>query len=92
VYQRLRAGSVTELAEQFGVSEVTIRADLQALAARNLIVRTHGGAVPLVADCTSFLWRIAPSSRSRKKIALAQRARRWFPMNTRLSSMPAAPR
>jgi len=38
--------SVAELAEQFGVSEVTIRADLQALAARNLIVRTHGGAVP----------------------------------------------
>jgi len=38
--------SVTELAGQFGVSEVTIRADLQALAARNLIVRTHGGAVP----------------------------------------------
>jgi len=38
--------SVAELAEQFNVSEVTIRADLQALAARNLIVRTHGGAVP----------------------------------------------
>jgi DeoR/GlpR family transcriptional regulator of sugar metabolism len=38
--------SVAELAEQFGVSEVTIRADLQALAAHNLIVRTHGGAVP----------------------------------------------
>lgn len=37
--------SVTELAERFGVSEVTIRADLQALAERNLIVRTHGGAV-----------------------------------------------
>jgi DeoR/GlpR family transcriptional regulator of sugar metabolism len=29
----------------FGVSEVTIRADLQALAAGDLIVRTHGGAV-----------------------------------------------
>ncbi len=38
--------SVAELAGQFSVSEVTIRADLQALAARNLIVRTHGGAVP----------------------------------------------
>jgi DeoR/GlpR family transcriptional regulator of sugar metabolism len=37
--------SVVELAEQFGVSEVTIRADLQALADCNLIVRTHGGAV-----------------------------------------------
>jgi DeoR family transcriptional regulator of aga operon len=37
--------SVAQLADQFGVSAVTIRADLQALAARNLIVRTHGGAV-----------------------------------------------
>jgi DeoR/GlpR family transcriptional regulator of sugar metabolism len=38
--------SVTELGQQFGVSEVTIRSDLQALAERNLVVRTHGGAVP----------------------------------------------
>jgi DeoR/GlpR family transcriptional regulator of sugar metabolism len=38
--------SVAELAEEFGVSEVTIRADLQALTERDLIVRTHGGAVP----------------------------------------------
>ncbi|MGC8779564.1 MAG: DeoR/GlpR family DNA-binding transcription regulator [Anaerolineae bacterium] len=38
--------SVAELSQQFGVSEVTIRADLQALAERNLIVRTHGGAIP----------------------------------------------
>lgn len=38
--------SVAELSQQFGVSEVTIRSDLQALAERSLIVRTHGGAVP----------------------------------------------
>jgi DeoR/GlpR family transcriptional regulator of sugar metabolism len=38
--------SVMELSQQFGVSEVTIRADLQALADRNLLVRTHGGAIP----------------------------------------------
>jgi DeoR/GlpR family transcriptional regulator of sugar metabolism len=38
--------SVSELSQQFGVSEVTIRADLQALAEYNLLVRTHGGAVP----------------------------------------------
>jgi DeoR/GlpR family transcriptional regulator of sugar metabolism len=37
--------SVTELSQQFGVSEVTVRSDLQALAERSLIVRTHGGAV-----------------------------------------------
>ena len=38
--------SVTELSQVFGVSEVTIRADLQALAEQNLLVRTHGGAIP----------------------------------------------
>jgi DeoR/GlpR family transcriptional regulator of sugar metabolism len=38
--------SVLELSQMFGVSEVTIRADLQALASEDLILRTHGGAVP----------------------------------------------
>jgi DeoR/GlpR family transcriptional regulator of sugar metabolism len=37
--------SVGELSQELGVSEVTIRADLQALADRNLILRTHGGAI-----------------------------------------------
>jgi DeoR/GlpR family transcriptional regulator of sugar metabolism len=38
--------AVTELSQKFGVSEVTIRNDLQALAEQNLIIRTHGGAIP----------------------------------------------
>jgi DeoR/GlpR family transcriptional regulator of sugar metabolism len=38
--------SVAELSQWLGVSEVTIRSDLQALAERNLIIRTHGGAIP----------------------------------------------
>ena len=37
--------AVAELSDAFGVSEVTIRADLQALAGGNLLVRTHGGAI-----------------------------------------------
>jgi DeoR/GlpR family transcriptional regulator of sugar metabolism len=37
--------SVTELSRKYGVSEVTIRTDLQVLADQGLIVRTHGGAV-----------------------------------------------
>jgi DeoR/GlpR family transcriptional regulator of sugar metabolism len=42
-----QAGRVTvaDLSQMFAVSEVTIRADLQSLAAQGLIVRTHGGAV-----------------------------------------------
>ncbi len=38
--------SVAELSDEFGVSEVTIRQDLQALSESKLIVRTFGGAVP----------------------------------------------
>jgi len=44
--QKASRVSVYDLSRQFGVSEVTIRADLQALAESNLLVRTHGGAVP----------------------------------------------
>ena len=39
--------SVAGLSQQFCVSEVTIRTDLQLLSDQSLIVRTHGGAVPL---------------------------------------------
>jgi DeoR family transcriptional regulator, aga operon transcriptional repressor len=39
--------TVTGLAADFGVSEVTIRTDLQSLADQNLIMRTHGGAVAI---------------------------------------------
>lgn len=38
--------AVAELSQEFGVSEVTIRNDLQALADSNLVLRTHGGAIP----------------------------------------------
>ncbi len=37
--------TVTDLSQRFGVSEVTIRNDLQLLAEQELIVRTHGGAI-----------------------------------------------
>ena len=48
VQQANRQGrvSVTDLSQLFGVSEVTIRGDLQDLAERGLLLRTHGGAVP----------------------------------------------
>ncbi|MCO6451895.1 MAG: DeoR/GlpR transcriptional regulator [Caldilineales bacterium] len=37
--------AVGDLSEEFGVSEATIRADLNALSRDGLVVRTHGGAV-----------------------------------------------
>jgi DeoR family transcriptional regulator of aga operon len=39
-------GNVAELARRFGVSEVTIRSDLSALAQIGALVRVHGGALP----------------------------------------------
>lgn len=39
--------SVKELSQRYDVSEVTIRSDLEVLAANHLIERTHGGAVAL---------------------------------------------
>lgn len=39
-------GTVAELAAQFKVSAVTIRADLSALEHMGAVVRTHGGALP----------------------------------------------
>jgi DeoR/GlpR family transcriptional regulator of sugar metabolism len=39
--------TVAEIAIQFAVSPDTIRRDLDYLAERGLIRRTHGGAVPL---------------------------------------------
>lgn len=44
--QRSGRVSVAELSQNFGVSEVTIRSDLQMLADQGLVVRTHGGAIP----------------------------------------------
>jgi len=39
--------SVTDLAGRYGVTPETIRRDLDALAARGLLSRVHGGAVPV---------------------------------------------
>lgn len=38
--------SITDLAEEFGVSGMTVRRDLEALDRQGLIERTHGGAIP----------------------------------------------
>lgn len=50
ILQRLRRDGrvlVTDLADEFHTSQVTVRKDLEALHARGLIHRTHGGALPV---------------------------------------------
>jgi DeoR/GlpR family transcriptional regulator of sugar metabolism len=44
-----RAGSVfvSELSRRLGVSDMTVRRDLEELSARNLLKKVHGGAVPV---------------------------------------------
>jgi DeoR/GlpR family transcriptional regulator of sugar metabolism len=43
--QERGAAKTSELSKLFGVSEITIRKDLQVLAERGEVLRTHGGAV-----------------------------------------------
>ena len=61
--------SVADLSQRFGVSEVTIRVDLQALSERNLVVRTHGGAVP----AANGLSHLALAMRRQQQVAKKSR-------------------
>lgn len=45
ILKELEKTSVSSLAKEFNVSEATIRRDLDDLASRGLIIRTHGGAL-----------------------------------------------
>ncbi|MCO1335315.1 DeoR family transcriptional regulator [Microbulbifer sp. OS29] len=45
--------SVEQLARQFGTSEVTIRKDLTAMENHGLLLRRHGGAVPVPRELVS---------------------------------------
>ncbi len=64
---------VRELAEQFGVSDMTIRRDLSALQQHGHLVRTHGGG--LVVGRADFLQRAFPSAAvSPRKLAIGQAA------------------
>lgn len=65
--------SVTDLSRKYGVSEVTIRTDLQDLADQGLIVRTHGGAVivPHSPDILSLNLRRQQQTAEKERIGAA---------------------
>jgi DeoR family transcriptional regulator of aga operon len=50
IVQREGRALVTELAQRFSTSAITIRKDLEFLQSRGLIQRTHGGALPVRAN------------------------------------------
>ncbi len=66
--------SVAGLSRVFGVSEVTIRADLHALADRSLVVRTHGGAVPNQSELSELALASRRYRQVREKSRIGQKA------------------
>ena len=59
--RREGAVRVRDLAELLGVSELTVRRDITALAAQNLLTKVHGGAT-LPTDLAPAVRRRGPAS------------------------------
>jgi DeoR/GlpR family transcriptional regulator of sugar metabolism len=69
--------SVSDISAYFGVSEDTVRRDLDALAQRGALTRTHGGAVTittLVHRDSPFLQRLNTRTAEKQRIAKAAAA------------------
>ncbi|MFY1636006.1 DeoR/GlpR family DNA-binding transcription regulator [Solwaraspora sp. WMMB335] len=78
ILDRVRATGgvrVSDLATELGVSDMTIRRDLDILADRGLLAKVHGGATPLDPGATDEPGFAAKSARQRtEKAAIAARA------------------
>lgn len=66
--------SVAELTQMFGVSELTIRRDLDALSRKGLLERTHGGAVSTQHMSVEPLYSHKGTIRKREKEAIGAAA------------------
>lgn len=64
--------AVTELSQRFAVSEVTIRADLQALSEQKLLVRTHGGAVAATNNLSELALTLRRQRQVKEKSRIGQ--------------------
>ena len=65
---------VTELAESFGVSSVTIRKDLDVLADEGRIIRTHGGAIAPRVRCQDLAYDVRDRMQQGEKAAIGRLA------------------
>lgn len=78
ILDRVRAAGgvrVSDLASEFGVSDMTIRRDLESLADRGLLAKVHGGATSVHPGSTDEPGFAAKSIRQRgEKAAIAARA------------------
>src|SRR3954471_4975793 len=70
--RRDRSVVVTDLARRFGVTEETVRRDLQKLEKEGLVSRTHGGAVAPEAEAEDlpYLTRQTTNSEAKRRIAV----------------------
>jgi DeoR/GlpR family transcriptional regulator of sugar metabolism len=76
--------SVSELAKEFDVSEMTIRRDLTSLEGRALIQRTHGGAMLTERMMLEFDYRDRREVNRAAKLAIAREARKLINPGDRL--------
>jgi DeoR family transcriptional regulator of aga operon len=65
---------VGELSERFGISEVTVRSDLEALAAHGRIHRVRGGAIPRLIPTQEQPFENSVSSHAEEKAAIGRAA------------------
>src|SRR6201995_2091165 len=65
---------VGELSERFGLSEVTVRSDLDALAGRGEVHRTRGGAIPRTLPDKERPFEESETSFAEEKVALGRAA------------------
>jgi len=65
---------VVDLSSRFGVSEMTVRGDLDALAARGQVHRVRGGAIPRVIARQEQPFEDSVSSFAAEKVAIGQAA------------------
>ena len=65
---------VSDLSDRFGISEVTVRSDLAALADRGRIHRVHGGAIPRAALGRERPFEESVTSFALEKLAIGRAA------------------
>jgi DeoR family transcriptional regulator of aga operon len=66
--------AVGELSERFAISEVTVRSDLEALAAQGQIHRVRGGAIPRLIPRQELPFEDSVSSHAEAKAAIGRAA------------------
>lgn len=84
ILQERKEVSISELAERFRVSEMTIRRDLDKLAKSGQVRRTHGGAISTDRMMFEFDFFAQRQTNSQAKQAIAAEAIKFIRPGTRL--------